>query len=119
MLYDSLYPMYADEKALTEQEYMQMKQDYRMRIGQAEKTLETMEEKKRARAVRTEENPWLKSCMAFRKETGVTEEMAHALISRIEVHADKSISVSFRWEDEFRKLAEALEKEGDAHHDKC
>ncbi len=119
MLYDSLYPMYADEKALTEQEYMQMKQDYRMRIGQAEKTLETMEEKKRARAVRTEENPWLKACAAYRKETGVTEEMAHALISRIEVHADKSISVSFRWEDEFRKLAEALEKEGDAHHDKC
>lgn len=30
MLYDSLYPMYADEKALTEQEYMQMKQDYCM-----------------------------------------------------------------------------------------
>ena len=90
-----------------------------MRIGQAEKTLETMEEKKRARAVRTEENPWLKACAAYRKETGVTEEMAHALISRIEVHADKSISVNFRWEDEFRKLAEALEKEGDAHHDKC
>ena len=119
MLHDSLYPAYADEKALTEQEYMQMKQDYRMRIGQAEKTLETMEEKKRARAVRTEENPWLKSCTAYQKETGVTEEMAHALISRIEVHADKSISVSFRWEDEFRKLVEALEKEGDAHHDKC
>ncbi len=119
MLYDSLYPMYADEKALTEQEYMQMKQDYRMRIGQAEKTLETMEEKKRVRAVRMEENPWLKSCMAYRKETGVTEEMAHALISRIEIHADKSISVSFRWEDEFQKLVEALEKEGDAHHDKC
>ena len=96
-----------------------MKQDYRMRIGQAEKTLETMEEKKRVRAVRMEENPWLKSCMAYRKETGVTEEMAHALISRIEIHADKSISVSFRWEDEFQKLVEALEKEGDAHHDKC
>ena len=111
--------MYADEKALTEQEYMQMKQDYRMRIAHEEKALETMEEKKRTRTVRTEENPWLKSCTAFRKETGVTEEMAHALISRIEVHADKSISVSFRWEDEFQKLAEVLEKEGDAHHDKC
>lgn len=118
MLYDSLYPMYADEKALTEQEYMQMKQDYRMRIAQAEKTLETMEEKKRERAVRIEENPWLKACTAYREDTGVTEEMAHALISRIEVHADKSISVSFLWQDEFQKLVETLEPEGSARHEK-
>ncbi len=119
MLYDSLYPMYADEKALTEQEYMQMKQDYRIRIEQTEKTLETMEEKKRERAVRIEENPWLKACRAYREETGITEDMAHALISRVEVHADKSISVSFSWQDEFQKLVEALDMEGGASHDKC
>ena len=119
MLYDTLYPMYADEKALTEQEYMQMKQDYRTRIGQAEKILETMEEKKRGRAARIEENPWLKACTAYQEETGITEEMAHALISRIEVHADKSISVIFRWQDEFQKLLEALDTERGAHHDKC
>lgn len=119
MLYDSLYPMYAGEKALTEQEYMQMKQDYRMRIVQAEKTLETIEEKKRMRAVRIEENPWLKACTAYQNETGITEEMAHALISRIEVHADKSISVSFRWQDEFQKLVEALDTERGVHHGKC
>lgn len=119
MMYDSLYPMYADEKVLTEQEYMQMKQDYRTRIGQAEKILETMEEKKRGRAARVEENPWLKACTAYQEETGITEEMAHALISRIEVHADKSISVIFRWQDEFQKLLEALDTERGAHHDKC
>ena len=117
MLYDSLYPMYADEKALTEQEYMQMKKDYHMQIVQAEKALETIVEKKQDRAGQMEENPWLKTCMSYQNETGITEEMAHALISRIEVHADKSISVSFRWQDEFRKLAETLETEGSSHHE--
>lgn len=119
MLYDSLYPMYADEKALSEQEYMQMKQDYRMRIGKAEKALGDLKEKKRARAAQLEGNPWLNACTAYQNETEVTEEMAHALISRIEIHADKSISVSLRWQDEFRKLVQVLEAEGGAHHDKC
>lgn len=119
MLYDSLYPMYADEKALTEQEYMQMKQDYRMRIGKAEKALGNLEEKKRARAAQLEGNPWLNACTAYQNETEVTEEMAHALISRIEIHVDKSISVSLRWQDEFQKLVQVLEAEGGAHYDKC
>ena len=119
MLYDSLYPMYADEKALTEQEYMRMKQDYRMRIGNAEKVLGDLEEKKRERAAQLDGNPWLNACTAYQNETEVTEEMAHALISRIEIHADKSISVSLRWQDEFRKLVQVLEAEGGAHHDKC
>ena len=65
-----------------------------------------------------EENLWLKACMSCQNETGITEEMAHALISRIEVHADKSISVSFQWQDEFQKLVDALETEGSAHHEK-
>jgi len=119
MLYDSLYPMYADEKVLTEQEYMRMKQDYRMRIEQAEKALGCLEEKKRARAAQLDGNPWLEACTAYRDETEITEEMAHALISRIEIHADKRISVSLRWQDEFQNLVQALETEGGAHHDKC
>jgi len=118
MLYDSLYPMYADEKALTEQEYMRMKEDYRIRISQAEKALEAIAEKKRDRAGWLEDNPWLEACMPFQNETGVTEEMAHALISRIDVHADKSITVSFQWQDEFKRLVEALEAEGSVWHGK-
>ena len=114
MLHDSLYPMYADEKALTEQEYMQMKQDYRIRIGQAEKELEAIEEKKRDRARQMEGNQWLEAFMSYQDETEVTEEMAHALISRIEVHADRRISVCFRWQDEFQKLVETLGAEGGA-----
>ncbi len=62
-----------------------------------------------------EGNPWLEACTAYQNETKITEEKAHALISRIEVHADKSISVSFRWQDEFQKFVETLETEGSAY----
>lgn len=111
MLYDGLYPVYAVDRALTEHEYMQMRREYRVRIEQAEKALETIEEKKRERAARMEENLWLEACEPFISETGITEEMAHALISRVEVSADNSITVRLRWQDEYRMLADFLESE--------
>ena len=37
--------------------------------------------------------------------------MAHALISRVEVSADNSITVRLRWQDEYRMLADFLESE--------
>lgn len=111
MLYDGLYPVYAVDRALTEHEYMQMRREYRVRIEQAEKALETIGEKKRERAARMEENLWLEACAPFSSETGITEEMAHALISRVEVSADNSITVRLRWQDEYRMLADFLESE--------
>lgn len=63
--YDSLYPMYAD-KTITEQEYMQMKQDYRTKIKQAEEALRAVDEAEKERASQTEKNPWLEACRLFR-----------------------------------------------------
>lgn len=111
MLYDGLYPVYAVDRALTEHEYMQMRREYRVRIEQAEKALEIIEEKKKERAARMEQNLWLEACAPFSSETGITEEMAHALISRVEVSADNSITVRLRWQDEYRMLADFLESE--------
>lgn len=58
-----------------------------------------------------EENLWLEACAPFISETGITEEMAHALISRVEVSADNSITVRLQWQDEYRMLADFLESE--------
>lgn len=58
-----------------------------------------------------EENLWLEACAPFSSETGITEEMAHALISRVEVSADNSITVRLRWQDEYQMLADFLESE--------
>lgn len=111
-LYDGLYPMYAVDRALTEHEYMQMRQEYRVQMQRAEKRLEAAEQKKKEHAARMEKNPWLEACAPFHAETGITEEMAHALISRVEVSADNSVAVRLRWRDEYRALVELLEAEG-------
>lgn len=110
-LYDGLYPMYAVDRALTEQEYVQMRQEYRARIEQAEKDLESIEGKKKGRAMQMEGNPWLDAYGGFYGQAGITEEMAHTLISRVEVGAGNSVTVKLRWQDEYRALAELLESE--------
>jgi len=107
-LYDSLYPMYAEEKALTEGEYMRLKQEYREEIRQAGNRLDAARERKRELAARMEENPWIGGCSAFSGAEGLTEEMAHALISRIEIGADNTVSITLRYRDEYRHLAELL-----------
>lgn len=108
-LYDGLYPVYAVDRALTEQEYTRMRQEYRTRMEQAEKELESINGKIKERTRQMEENQWLKACSGFNGETGITEEMAHALLLRVEIGTDNSVSISLRWQDEYRKLAEFLE----------
>jgi len=109
MLYDRLYPMYAEDKLLTEQEYIRLRQSYRERIRQAETALEAVEEKKKTHTAQTEDNPWLKTNMCFQGEAGLTDEMAHALLERVEIGTDKQVSIKLRYQDEYRRLAELLD----------
>lgn len=113
-LYDGLYPMYAVDRVLTEQEYTRMRQEYRTRMEQAEKELESINGKIKERTRQMGENQWLKACAGFNGETGITEEMAHALLLRVEIGTGSSVSISLRWQDEYRKLAEFLESEKEA-----
>lgn len=114
MLYDSLYPMYAEDKVLMEQEYIQMKQAYRSQIEQAQKALEAADERKKEQERRTVDNPWLKNCTAFMDADCLTEEIAHALISRIEIGGSNNISIELRYQDEYRQLVQFLEAAGEA-----
>lgn len=107
LLYNSLFQMYADN-LLTEKEYMQMKQDYRAEMEQAQKTLDAFKEKKKAHAVQIEKNPWITVCSRFQEETQLTSEMAHALIERVEIGADSQLSITLRYQDEYRLLLTLL-----------
>jgi len=111
-LYESLYPMYAEDKALTEKEYMMMKQEYRSQIERSQKVLEAIEEEKKERRALTVENPWLENCMAFSGAEQLTEELAHALISRIEIDSGNNVSIELRYQDEYRRLARIMETGG-------
>lgn len=110
VLYDNLYPMYAEDKALTEQEYVQMKKIYQTQISRAQKAIEDVEAKKRAYSTQTERNVWLKNCVDYSGEDTLTEEMAHVFISRIEIGTGRQVSVELQYQDEYRHLAEFVEQ---------
>lgn len=114
LLYDRLFQMYAEDKLLTEREYTRMKQEYRAEMEQAQRTLDALEEEKKAQAAQTERNPWLTSCARFQDETQLTADMAHALIERVEIDADNQLSITLRYQDEYRLLLELLASEGKA-----
>lgn len=103
MLYDSLYPNYVNQ-LMTEQEYSELKRQYRQEIEQAEAKLDELKLQKISRIERTEDNRWLTACGHFEAETQLTEEMAKALIDRVEIDADNNLTVTFRYRDEYRLL---------------
>lgn len=112
-LYDSLYQNYVD-RLMTEQEYAEMKQKYRDDMERAKTRLAELVQQEKFRHQQTAQNPWLTACGQFRDEKKLTEEMAHALIERVEVDAANHIMVILRYQDEYRALASLLKSEGQA-----
>ena len=112
-LYDSLFQNYHD-KLLTEREYTELRQQYQADGEAAEKRLEALERQRQDERQQTVENPWLTTCGRFRADTELTEDMAHALIDRVEVDADNRIYITLRYRDEYRALLRLLEAEGEA-----
>ena len=113
MLHDSLYQNYAD-KLMTEQEYTEMKRQYRSDMERAQARLEMLERQQEDARHQTTENTWLTTCVQYRQETALTEGMAHALIERVEVDAENHVSVILRYRDEYRALLQLLKAEGEA-----
>lgn len=112
MLYDSLFQNYAD-KLMTEQEYVEMKEKYRSDMEAAQARLEVLEQQQKQNRRQTVDNPWLTTYAQYRQETELTEDMAHALIERIEVDAKNHVSITMRYRDEYRALLQLLESEGE------
>ena len=113
MLYDSLYQNYVDQ-LMTEQEYAEMKQKYRDDMERAKARLVDLVQQEKFRQQQTMKNPWLTACGQFRAEKELTEEMAHALIERVEIDADNHIMVTLRYQDEYHALISLLKSEGQA-----
>lgn len=112
-LYDSLFQSYHD-KLLTEREYTELRQQYRADGEAARKRLEALERQQQDEQRQTVKNPWLTTCDRFRADTELTEDMAHALIDRVEVDAENHISITLRYQDEYRALLRLLDAEGEA-----
>jgi len=113
MLYDSLFQNYAD-KLMTEREYTEMKRQYRSDMERAQVRLDELEQQQRERRQQTTENPWLAVCGQFKEEQALTEAMAHALIERVEIDAEDHVSITLRYQDEYRALLQLLAAAGEA-----
>jgi len=113
MLYDSLYQNYVDH-LMSEEEYIELQKRYKRDMESAKARLSAAEQQKQAERKKTAANPWLISCEQFACETELTEEMAHALIERVEIDANDHVSVILRFRDEYRALARLLGKDAEA-----
>jgi len=113
MLYDSLYQSYVD-RLMYEREYTEMKRQYKEDMEQARNRLEAAEQGLHREKQRLDKNPWLISFEKFQGEIELTEEMAHALIERVEVDAENHVSVTLRYRDEYRDLLRIMEDDGKA-----
>ena len=110
-LYDSLYESYID-KLMTEQEYMELKRQYRAEMEQAQASLELLLQQQKALAQQVEENPWLKAFRHFDKAAELNAEMTHALIERVEIDSDRHIHLTLKYRDAFKALMETLQAAG-------
>lgn len=112
-LYDSLYQNYVDH-LMTESEYMEMKLRYREDMKKARAKLDDVEQRRQAVLRQTTHNPWLDAYGQFQGETGLTEEMTHALIERVEIDAENHVFITLRYRDEYNALVRILESDGKA-----
>ena len=108
-----MFQNYAD-KLMTEREYTEMKRQYRSDMERAQVRLDELEQQQRERRQQTTENPWLAACGQFKEEQALTEAMAHALIERVEIDAENHVSITLRYQDEYRALLQLLAAAGEA-----
>ncbi len=112
MLHDSLYQNYIDH-LMSEREYMELKKQYKADMEQAQARLKAVEEQRQTNRMRTEKNPWLTNFGRFEEAAELTDELAHALIERVEIDAENHISISLRYQDEYLDLLHLLQCYGE------
>lgn len=107
-LHDSLYQNYVD-KLMSEMEYVELREQYRAEIKAAEARLSSLEEEVEVQRRQTVQNPWLTTFTQFAGTSELTGDMAHALISRIEVDAENHVTVFMRYRNEYLALIRLLD----------
>jgi len=111
MLRSSLYEDYR-AKLLDEAEYLFTKSKYEEDADVLRSRLDELSlQKYRQDTMLTPQNPWLTALKKWRKNKTITREMAAELIERVEVFNDKTVSVCFRYRDEFESLFRYIEAE--------
>ena len=109
-LYDSLYQNYV-EKLMTEDEYIRLKAKYKAEAEQAQQAIDRLTEVMREKRRTTTENPYFTAFLGFENQQELTEEMAHALIERVEIDSERNMDIRFKFRDEYEALTAYLEED--------
>lgn len=105
---ESLYDDYADN-LMNEQDYLYAQARYREKETALQRhILELNTSLELCNKEEPQKNPWLKNTLRFRDVTELTREMALALIEKITVYHDMALQITFRFQDDFKKLQERL-----------
>ena len=112
MIYESLFANYVDH-LLTEEEYMEMKQQYRSELEIAKDRLSSIQKDRESMDSIYQSNSWVTTFLQYKSYEGLTEGLAHALIERVEVDEAKNIQISLRYRNEYSNLLAELAKEGE------
>ncbi len=114
VLKSALYEDY-QEKLLDEAEYLFAKARYEKDARVLRSRLDELSiQKHRLDTMLTSENPWLAAMKKFKKNKTITGEMISELIERVEIFSDKTVSICFRYRDEFECLLQFMEADGEA-----
>lgn len=106
-LFDSLYQNYVD-RLMDEREYTELRNQYRAEMEQAQAEIVNLERQQTEQKRQTSDNPWLKTFGQFRGQMELTDELAHALIQRVEVYSGNRVEIKLRYQDEYQELARLL-----------
>ena len=68
------------------------------------------EYKKRTEKVKA--NPWIESIKKFKCKNELSYEMVNELIDSIEIGADKSITIIFKYRDEYQEILNQVKNKG-------
>lgn len=107
LLFDSLYQNYVD-RLLDERKYTELRDYYHTEMERAQTEIAKLEYQQTEQKRQIGNNPWLKTFGQFSGQTELTDELAHALIERVEVYSDDRVEIKLRCRDEYRELARLL-----------
>lgn len=108
MLLDGLYPNLISGM-ITREEYDSLKKHYLECSGVSEAHLEELKAKEQELAMCGPENPMFEVHRMLRGTAGLSEELIHALVARIEVHNGNRLDIKLVYQDEFVMLTQFVE----------
>ncbi|MDD4496007.1 MAG: recombinase family protein [Eubacteriales bacterium] len=109
-LCDGLYQSYVD-KLFSESEYVNLKTRYQDEIDALEMKMQALVQKMEYAREFTEDNRYIAVFSQFQGQNVLTDEMAHALIERVEIGTNNEVNIEFRYHDEYSLLSEHLDEE--------